>query len=45
MKLLLRHQPPSRLVGLQTGVALVAVVDRVHLLDAVEIADDMSRAE
>src|SRR5207247_7123987 len=39
------HQPPSRLVGDQRRVTLVAVVHLVHLFDGVEVADDVGRAE
>src|SRR5215207_7656864 len=37
----LLFKTPARLVGGQPGVALVAVVDLVHVLDGVEVADDV----
>src|SRR5262245_36183020 len=41
----LLQQTPSRFVRPQSGMALVAVVHPVHLLDGVEVADDVSGAE
>src|SRR5262245_49378945 len=41
----LLHEPPPAVVRGKGGVALVAVVHLVHLLDRVEVADDVGGAE
>src|SRR4051794_4506379 len=41
----LSRESPTLVIGFQSGEALVRVVDGVHLVDRIEVADDEGRRE